>query len=276
MPLQTVEEMFEDGRGSGVLVECAEDDNPKVRALAALLLSDCRYSSEVVDALNSLLQDHDAVVVKTAIYSLTVFGGRSRSAVPALLLLAQGSDGDLQWASRKALWSIDQQAAIKLEGWKRIDRDDLGFSAEMPTPVNVDESPISTPAGELALARFESQAGLAFYSIAVSEMSPEGVEALKVKGWFEDHVRSAAEKLQGDIVEQKILDYHGRSAFFFTLRKNASDGSLEMDIETWAIPIGNRLYQAVFVFPSDDPPNRRSLDFFLDSFVIRYESSFEE
>lgn len=278
--LQALEALFEDGWASDVLIECTNDRDKKVRAISAMLLSDCRYSSQIIRALERLLKDREDIVVNASIQSLAAFGGRSKPAVPELLALAKGNDEYLQMPARTALWSIDQQAAIKLEGWEKIDNEDLEFFAELPAPINVDESPVPTAAGDLAIARFESQTGLVFYSIAVSQMLPEAVEAVKADGWFDDHVRKSAEKQQDEVVNQEIVHHHGRQAYCWTLRKKASDDSFEMDCQIRAIPVGNRLYQAVVVFPADEPPNGRAidffLDFFLDSFVIRRESTSEE
>ena len=274
--LQALEAMFENGWASDVLIECANDRDKKVRAISAMLLADSRYSPQVIRTLKRLLKDPEEIVVKASVQSLVAFGGRSKPAVPELLALADGANEYLQPAARTALWSIDQQAAIKLECWEKVDREDLEFSAELPAPISVDESPVATSSGDLAIARFESQTGLTFYSIAVSEMLPEAVEAMKAEGWFDEHVRKSAENQQSKAVNQETITHHGQPAYCWTLRKKASDGPLEMDVQIRAIPIGNRLYQAVVVFPTDEPPNGRAVAFFLDSFVIRREAPSEE
>jgi hypothetical protein len=220
-------------------------------------------------AFLGLLDDADQGLRDVAVLALAKSGDKARTAVPRLMALATGSDAADRKLAECALWKIDPSTAKELGGWRTFTSKDFGFSASMPGKVEQSKSHVDSPHGKLPVHTFEADIEACHFAVAVSQIAPDVIAEVKDwSEWLDNLAHARAEQTGAEVVSLEPIEHQGITAYESIDRKPETRDSIGIEIRVRHFIVGDKIYQALAVYPGNEDLRPAAADYFLNSFSV--------
>lgn len=151
----------------------------------------------------------------------------------------------------------------QLDGWEKIESRELGFSAQMPTPVTHERGAIPTPFGEAPLDTYSSSPAALVYTIAVSQYDPRVAKEFSREQRLDSTAEEMPKALGGKLVRREKVERGG-----FEGQEIIVDVPDKGLIRSRSFLVGDRAYQLQIVYLLGVTRDSTAEQFFFDSFAI--------
>jgi hypothetical protein len=252
-----------------VLVACLREPDLTLRQDAASVLLRLPPTAESRAAFFSLLDDPDQSLRDAAVLGLAKSREKARDAVPRLKALAQGGDAYSRNLAECALWKIDPNTAREMWNWRTFTSKELGFSASMPGKVEYTESSVDSPHGKMPIHSFNADTEICQFAVTISSIAPEVLATVTDwQAWLEDLSHARAEHVGTELVLVTPVEVPGVTAFESIELKPATKDSISMEVRIRQYIVGDKLFQALAVYPGDEDFRPAAAEHFLNSFSV--------
>jgi hypothetical protein len=249
-----------DPRAADVLLECVAHNDPNVRWPSVLLLQRCGSFSEQTRTFRSLLSDSDRRVRVFAVRGLGRLGREALPALPQLAEMADSSDEDDLVHVLFALWSIDSEAARRVEHWSDFESAPWGFQVEFPGHVETDAR--KAKLFDSDLYEFWAWSGPSRFTVALSFEAPGATATIEER--YEMTPRISAQAMRGTLKENVKIEQFGVEGRDYTIEYG--DRGV---VRTRVFIVGDRVYQAQVAYRPEFL-HSRAVEHFLNSFAVHW------
>ncbi len=157
------------------------------------------------------------------------------------------------------------QATIKTTDalWEKLSSGRLGFSVQLPRPIEHTQKTVSTPYGDAPLEMFAGSIGNVRFTIAVTDYIPLVAIEFSEFDRFESSAAETPRLLGGNLIRDEPITRNG-----ITGRDQVIEVPGKAIMHSHLFLLGNRSYQAQVVALNRKDMHPAIEEFFLNSFVI--------